>query len=193
MGRPQEFDTAEVLGRSMRLFWSKGYEATSLADILEATGLSKSSLYATFGDKRSLFLAAFNSYRSERLCRLREALEDGRSARESIEGFFRCSVARAVESPRPAGCMTANEAIELGPHDANVQRLVAEDFQAVEDAFAQTIERGQAEGSIASREDPRKLAGFLTVGFQGLQVMARARVDRAQLDDAVTVMLRALD
>ncbi len=89
--------------------------------------------------------------------------------------------------------MTANEAVELAPHDAEIQRLVAEDFQAIEDAFAQAIARGQADGSIASRQEPRILAHFLLVGLQGLQVMARARSGRARMDDAVTVMMAALD
>ena len=89
--------------------------------------------------------------------------------------------------------MTANQAVELAPHDVDVQKLVAEDFQAVEDAFTRAIERGQADGSIASREEPRKLARFLVVGLGGLEVMARARSERARLDDAVTVMMAALD
>ncbi len=77
MGRPQEFDTAEALRSAMHVFWSKGYEGASLADILQATGLSKSSLYATFGDKRALFLAAFDAYRKERLEYLNHMLNDG--------------------------------------------------------------------------------------------------------------------
>ncbi len=89
--------------------------------------------------------------------------------------------------------MTANEAVELGPHDVDVQQLVAADFQAVEDVFAQALARGQADQSIANSDDPRKLARFLTVSLQGLQVMARARSERARLDDTVTVMLSTLD
>ncbi len=176
----------------MHVFWSKGYEATSLADILTATGLSKSSLYATFGDKRALFLAAFDAYRKERMAHLERALNDGRPARQSIEAFFREGIAHAAQEHR-CGCMTANEAVELAPHDVDVRRLVAEDFQAVEDAFTRAIERGQADGSIVSREEPRKLARFLVVGLQGLQVMSRARSERSRLDDTVTVMMAALD
>ena len=193
MGRPQEFDTAEALRSAMHVFWSKGYEGTSLADILQATGLSKSSLYATFGDKRALFLAAFDAYRKERLEYLNHMLNDGQPARQSIERFFRQGVAHGVEATNSDGCMTANEAVELGPHDVDVQQLVAADFQAVEDAFAQALARGQADRSIASSDDPRKLARFLTVSLQGLKVMARARSERARLDDTVTVMLSTLD
>lgn len=193
MARPQEFDTAEVLDRAMHVFWDKGYEATSLADILQATGLSKSSLYATFGDKRALFLAAFESYRKSRLEYIGHMLNDGRPARESIERFLRLGVAHGIETTNGYGCMTANEAIELGPHDVDVQTLVAADFQAVEDIIAQAIARGQADRSIASTDDPYKLARFLNVSIQGLHVMTRARSDESRLDDTVAVMLTTLD
>jgi TetR/AcrR family transcriptional regulator, transcriptional repressor for nem operon len=193
VARPQEFDTAEALRSAMRLFWDKGYEATSLTDILAATGLSKSSLYATFGDKRELFLAAFSAYRQEHMCQLRAMLNDGRPARQSIEAFFRQGVAHAGDDAHSYGCMTANEAVELAPHDAEIQHIVAEDFRTVEDAFAEAISRGQDEGSIASRQDNRMIARFLVVNLQGLQVMARARIVQPNLDDAVTVMMAAFD
>jgi TetR/AcrR family transcriptional regulator, transcriptional repressor for nem operon len=193
MARPQEFDTVQALRAAMHVFWSKGYEATSLADIMAATGLSKSSLYATFGDKRSLFLAALSAYQAERMVYMEQALDDGRPARQSMETFFRDAIAHIADPAHSSGCMTANEAVELAPHDVDVQRLVAQDFQAVEDAFTCTITRGQEDGSIASPEDPRKLARFLVVGFQGLQVMARAKSYRSRLDDTVTVMMAALD
>ncbi len=193
MARPQEFDTGQALRSAMHVFWSKGYEAASLADILTATGLSKSSLYATFGDKRSLFLAAFDAFRKERLAHLHRILNDGRPARQSIEVFFREVVAHVAGPADQCGSMTANEAVELAPHDVSVQKLVAEDFQAIEDALAQASERGQADGSIASREEARKLARFLVVGLGGLEVMARAKFERIRLDDAVTVMMATLD
>lgn len=193
MARRQEFDTSQALRSAMYVFWSKGYEAASLADILTATGLSKSSLYATFGDKRSLFLAAFEAFRKERLGRLQQILNDGRPARRSVERFLREVVAHAADPDNRCGSMTANEAVELAPHDVDVQKLVAEDFQAIEDAFTRAIECGRADGSIASREEPRKLARFLVVGLGGLEVMARAKAERGRMDDAVTVMMAALD
>jgi TetR/AcrR family transcriptional repressor of nem operon len=177
----------------MHVFWSKGYEAASLADILTATGLSKSSLYATFGDKRALFLAAYDAYRKERMAHLHQILSDACPARRSIETFFREVVAHAAGPGDRCGSMTANEAVELAPHDVDVQKLVAEDFQAVEDAFTHAIARGQADGSIASCEEPRKLARFLVVGLGGLEVMARAKSERVRLDDSVTVMMSVLD
>jgi TetR/AcrR family transcriptional regulator, transcriptional repressor for nem operon len=194
MARPQEFETSEALRSAMHVFWSKGYEATSLADILAATGLSKSSLYATFGDKHELFLAAFKEYQQVRLHHLKRILNNGGPFRQSIETFFRQVLERETGTDlQGSGCMTANEAVELAPHDVDVQQMVAEDFQAVEDLFTQAIIRGQTEGSIASRKSPQILAHFLVVSLQGIQVMARAKTDRARLEESVTVMLSALD
>lgn len=193
MARPQEFETSEVLRNAMYLFWSKGYEAASLSDILAATGLSKSSLYASFGDKRALFLAAFDAYRKERLFHLHRILNEDQPARRSIERFFRQVLTHAQGETRACGCMTANEAVELAPHDADIQRLVAEDFQAIEEAFTQAITRGQADGSIAARQEPRILAHFLLVGLQGLEVMLRAKCEPARLDNTVSVMVAVLD
>jgi len=193
MVRPRGFDEASALRHAMQLFWRKGYEATSMNDLLKATGLSKSSLYQTFTDKRTLFLAAMEAYRQERMTYLRERLNDGRPARESIEGFFKEIVEHAGDKERPHGCMNCNEAVELGPNDPEVRRLVAADFQAVEDAFANAIERGQRDGSIANPESARTIARSFTVTLQGLQVMARLRVDAGRMSDTVTVLLAYLD
>jgi TetR/AcrR family transcriptional repressor of nem operon len=189
MARPREFDEAEATRRAVEVFWSKGYEAASLSDLMAATGLSKSSLYQAFGDKRQLFLAAFESYRDERFRQMNEHLNDGQPARRSLEGFF-----RAVAAERPSlGCMTCNIGVELAPHDAEIRRHVARDMAVVEQAFLGTIKRGQADGSISKRHDPFRLARFLVVCLQGLQVTARAVADRARLDDAVATLMAMLD
>jgi TetR/AcrR family transcriptional regulator, transcriptional repressor for nem operon len=124
---------------------------------------------------------------------LRARLSDGRPARESIEGFFREIVRHAEDKERPHGCMNCNEAVELGPNDAEVRRLVAADFKAVEDVFADAISRGQHDGSIASPESARTVARFFTVTLQGLQVIARLQVDAGRMRDTVTLLLACLD
>lgn len=193
MSRPQEFETTQVLRSAMHVFWSKGYAATSLADLLAATGLSKSSLYATFGDKRALFLSAFSAYRHRHIQELEQILSGEATGCLAIEAFFRRGIAHASGPEAAYGCMTANEAVELAPHDAGIQQLVAADFQAVEDAFARAVARGQADGSIKSVEQPRPLARFLVTCLQGFQVLVRARSTPERLDDAISVMLTVLD
>lgn len=192
MARPREFDENEALLQAMRTFWAKGYEATSLADLLNATGLSKSSLYDTFGNKRELFLAAFEVYRQERMRMLHGYLRSGPTAYASIRSFFDMIVEHARRDERPFGCMSCNEAVEFGPHDLEIQQLVERDFAGMENELCDAIERGKEDGSIPLSKNARKLARFLTVAHQGLQITARSKSDVNRLDDALCVMLETL-
>ncbi|CCG08849.1 TetR/AcrR family transcriptional regulator [Pararhodospirillum photometricum] len=189
MARPRAFDETEVLLQALRVFWAKGFEATTLADLLDATGLSKSSLYAAFGGKRELFLAAFAAYRDERRRRLHAALTQAPSGRAALEAYFAKVVAHAQSGEKIFGCMTCNEAVEFGPHDEAVQHLVHDDFRNMEAAFAEALARGVADGSLAPcplGEQTR--ARLLVVHLLGLQTLARAKADPAVLDDAVALL-----
>lgn len=192
MARPRTFNEQEVLLKAMRVFWKQGYESTSLSDLLTVTGLSKSSLYDSFGNKRDLFLAAFEIYRMERMRMLGQYLTSQPTAYASIEAFFRMVLEHARQDEKPFGCMSVNEAVEFGPHDVEVQQLVERDFQGIEDALEAAILRGQRDGSIALEKDAKKLARALMVTHQGLQLMARSRTEASRLDDALSVMLDAL-
>ncbi|WP_341486854.1 TetR/AcrR family transcriptional regulator [Pararhizobium sp. A13] len=192
MARPQEFNTADALNKAMQVFWNKGFEAASLVDLLNATGLSKSSLYGTFGDKRELFLAAYDSYRAARAREMDAILNEG-SARQALETFF-CKIiadARAVEFSH--GCMSTNQAVEMAPHDPQVRDRVEADFQLIEDAFARTVERGQADGSVKNGRSAREIARLLVVAFPGFQVMVRAGAGKARLETALDMLLSNLD
>jgi TetR/AcrR family transcriptional repressor of nem operon len=192
MARPQAFNTEEVLHKAMEVFWSKGYESTSLVDLLNATKLSKSSLYATFGGKRDLFLAAFDKYRKNREQEISQALDRG-SGREGIEHFFYMIIEGARTSDFSNGCMSINQAVEMAPHDSDVCTRVKQDFQAMEKFLTQAIERGRADGSVKGCKTAHELARILVVAFPGLQVMVRAKCDTERLNEALTLLLSLLD
>lgn len=194
MARPQEYDARDALRESLTVFWNKGYEATSVADLLEATGLSKSSLYSGFGGKRELFLSAFDSYRAQRVVEMNRMLAEG-TGREAIERFFGAIIRDSQDPTAPRyGCMSTNEAVELAPHDPEVRARVTADFDTIEAAIAKTVSRGQADGSISAGKDAAEVARALLVSFPGLQVMVRARLDEDRLDAAFrTLMSVVLD
>lgn len=192
MSRPQEFDTTEALHHAMRVFWRKGYEATSLTDLLAATGLSKSSLYATFGGKRELFLAAFDAYRQARVRDAQQVLQQ-QPARHAIGTFFHSLFADVNATEPLLGCMSINQAVELAPHDPAVRERVVQDLQQMEEVLTRALERGQQDGSVASRRPARELAKLLVLAFPGLQVMARAGYSRRQLDEALHLLFTCLD
>lgn len=188
MGRPREFDTQDALVQATRVFWAKGYDATTMADLLAATGLSKSSLYETFGSKRDLFLAALSSYCDQRTQMMQELLQSRATGRDAIAAFFALTVEQARQADHPFGCLSCNEAAQMETHDAEVQRVVARDIDAMEAVFAEAIRRGQADGSVAPGLDADRHARFLNTLHHGLQIMARIRsVERMEAAAAVAL------
>lgn len=182
MTRPQAFDYDVVLQAAMRLFWQRGYEGTSLADLLRVTTLSKSSLYATFGSKHGLFVAAFDAYRRARRRDRLHYLQLS-PARCHIERFFRAIVADVTQPDLLGrGCMTINQAVDLAPHDPMIRQRVLDDMQDLHDRLRQAVERGQAEGEITRRDSPDCLAHLLLAGFSHLNVMARLEMPQARLE-----------
>jgi TetR/AcrR family transcriptional repressor of nem operon len=189
MSRPREFDEQQALQQAKEVFWQRGYEATSLTDLLAAMGLSKSSFYETFGSKRELFLRSLGRYQDEQLAAFRRQLAGGASARQAIEALFRAAIGCEAHK----GCMACNEAVELAARDVDVERRVAAGTAALEEILAEAIARGQAEGSIGARLPPADLARLLMVALNGLQVEVRACTERARLEQTVGVLMRMLD
>ncbi len=193
MARPREFCADEALEEAMRIFWSKGYAATSLNDLTAAMGLSKSSFYEAFGGKRELFLSALARYIEVTAGRA-EALLDGYApARSAIETMFGFIVGSAASEDSKRGCFLCNCAVEVSPHDAEAAALVRGGMARLENAFLSAVVRGQTSGKIAADRDPRALAGYLLTCAQGLHVMAKANSKKAALNKVVRVVLSALD
>jgi TetR/AcrR family transcriptional repressor of nem operon len=188
--RTREFDPDEVLDAALAAFWRKGYQATSLADLLAATGLSRQSLYNAFGDKHALYVASLRRYADVGVGRLSQALEGG-SVRAAIRKLFE-GVDLDVECER--GCFLVNATAELVPRDAEVSRLAASALARQERALAEALRRGVREGELRmSQRRIEQTARFLVGALQGVRLMVKAAPDSAVLRDAIAVTLRALD
>lgn len=190
MPRTKEFEPGEALDAAMQLFWRKGYAATSLRDLLDGMGIGYGSLYNTFGDKHSLFLASLDRFRKLRTSWIDEVLED--SGLSGIEEVFRRTVDGLVSFEPRRGCLLANTAVELGPHDAEVAAKISRYVRHTEAVFERALIRAQEAGEIPADRDPRALARFLVNALHGLRVLARVGTDRAVLEDAVRVALDVL-
>jgi TetR/AcrR family transcriptional regulator, transcriptional repressor for nem operon len=190
LARTPEFDQDQVLDAALQAFWRKGYEATSLADLLEATGLARQSLYNTFGDKRALFLASLRRYVDRSVAQVRNTLEKG-----SVRAGIRRLLENAMKGVnRECGCFLVNTTTELLPRDAEVRRLVASAIAGQERALAEALRRGVREGEL--HLTPKRIeqtARFLVSALQGLSVMLKAMPDSPALRDAMAVALRAVD
>lgn len=180
MSRPREFDEDRVLEQAMHAFWAKGFEATTLDDLEQATGLGRGSIYGAFGDKRALFLKAIERYLGGAIARHAARLDpdDGKAA---IVGFFAGICAEARGDVRQRGCMLTNCAVELAAHDGDVAVCVGRHLRAVEGTFVRAIEVAQRRGEIGASRDPVTLARVLIAALHGIQVLAKARPDRSWL------------
>jgi TetR/AcrR family transcriptional repressor of nem operon len=192
MGRPREFNEDEALKAAADLFWARGYEGTSTRDLAESTGLTPSSIYAAFGDKRGLYLRALEQYIDrnlrERIARLESSLSPGRA----IAGFFREAVDRSLADRRHRGCLLVNTALEATSDDPELQRLVANETIAIERFFHRCIAAGQRNGEIVTDQPADELARFLLSVLLGLRVLARVRPDPKLLTDLVRPALTTL-
>jgi len=192
VARTKEFEPEKALTMAMDLFWRRGYEATSVHDLLEEMGIGRGSMYDTFGDKRALFLAALDRFEETRVSRADEILEGSASAVEGIRRLFETTIEGLVSYEPRRGCLMANTAVELAPHDEQVAGRISRYVRRTEDAFERALVRGRATGEIPADKDPKALAHFLVSTLHGVRVLARAGVDRAVLDDSVRTALEVL-
>lgn len=194
MARPQEFDRQEVIARAMNVFWRKGFEATSIQDLVDATKLNRGSLYNAFGDKAGLFAAVMEAYAAAAPdSELVRALDAGGPARPAIETFFAALVERGAADKERRGCLIVNTASELVSRDPSVARWMEAAAHRQEKALTTLVERGQTAGEIAPWRDSRALGRFLFAAAQGLIVTGKVDPDPAVLEDIAAMSLSLLD
>jgi TetR/AcrR family transcriptional repressor of nem operon len=193
MARPREFDAEIALERAMELLWSKGYEATSLDDLCEATGLSRSSLYATFGSKRNLLLRSVDRYVERRAPSLTEILAQPLPVRDAFADLLKQFIDQIVAGTGRRGCFLGNCAAELPRSDRAALAQVRQGLGRTEAVFREALARAKARGELPAKADISALARFLTAGIQGLRLMGKVNPDRAVLEDIATTMLRCLE
>lgn len=189
MARPREYDTKAVLARAMEAFWRRGYAATAMSDIYEATGLKPGSVYGAFGDKDGLFRAAFEAYAEH----FRATLPTALRGRAAIEAWLRVQVDLAAEDPERRGCLIINTVLERDLHPPATQALAQGRLKEIRDFFLRELAQGMAEGSI-----PRELAidaqaDALMGAVVSIMSLGRAGLDRrtiANVAEAAMVPLR---
>jgi TetR/AcrR family transcriptional repressor of nem operon len=193
MGRPREFDFNNTLELAMRAFWAKGYEATSLDDLCTATGLGRSSLYAAFGDKQSLYLSALAHYERAAITRITAAISNGKSPLDGISRFIDRIIEDIVAGPGRRGCFIGNCAAELARQDRTVASHVRQSMDRIQDTFRNALTQAREVGQLPKDADIDALAAFLMSGIQGLRLVGKANPDRAVLTDIAKVMLRCIE
>ena len=172
-GRPRSFDVEAAVERAMGVFWSRGYHATALPDLLRATKLSRGSLYAAFGDKHSLFLRALDRYIADALTRMDTELSPLSEPVEALRAYLAGYVERTSGANGRRGCLLVATAMELAGHDAEVDRRIGRFFKTMEAKVADALSRIKAAGKLADGVDPSTAAKVLVCFVEGLRVVGK--------------------
>lgn len=192
--RTKDFDPDDIADAAMQVFWQRGYAATSVQDLVDGTGLSRSSLYGTFENKQGLFQHALRRYEAVTTSNV-ELLSGPGRARDLVRQLLLRIVQDELSDAGRRGCLVANAALELAGHDETVAERVAGNFQRLQKALEKLILRGQQEGDITDSKKPRALARFVLNTVQGLRVLGKgssAPQRRQCLMDVVDVVDMAL-
>lgn len=192
MAGVKQFDEGVVLDEMMKVFWARGYESTSIDELVKATGLKRGSLYNAFGDKEQMFLAAVNRYREKAERPVLEMLADP-DPRRALRRMFEVQSGRLCDLGQPSGCFLVNASAELGLREDAVGRALRDSLAVMERAIHETLLRAQAQGLIAPGKDLRALARFFLATSRSMALMSRATGDRTFLEDIARCALELLD
>jgi len=188
MGRPREFDLDQALENALHVFWEKGYEGASMADLTEAMGITKPSLYAAFGNKEELFRKALDSYVDGPAGYAKLALQQP-NARSVVEHLLYGEVDAVTDPGCPAGCLSINAALTGGDAAESIKKeLMAHRVQG-EDDLRRRFERARAEGDLPATADATALARYIATITQGIAVQAVGGTTRADLKKIVEMVL----
>jgi TetR/AcrR family transcriptional repressor of nem operon len=195
MARTKAFDQQKAQAQAMQVFWQKGFAATSVEDLVDALGLSRSSLYDTFGDKRNLFLTVLRQYSDQVIGRMRAVMQRSPTPVAAVKMIMADLLASANTAQGAKGCFMVNSVAELAPFDPEVTQIAAEYATAVQSLLAQGFadaRSGRSDGEPVPGPTPEQLATYVFNTMQGMRLLIKTGTPREQLQPIVDLTLQSL-
>jgi TetR/AcrR family transcriptional regulator, transcriptional repressor for nem operon len=183
MAGKKAFDPRQVLEKAMNAFWERGYEGISIEDLVQCTGIGRGSLYDTFDDKHSLYLAALDWYLASVRAQTVALLDQTGTLQEVLEQLFQTQIDVLLSDPHHRGCFLVNASLEMAPHDAEVNQIVQSALQELEEGLYRLLIKAQVAGDLSWTQDPHQLAHFLVGTLVSIRALARVKPDRRVLQD----------
>jgi len=190
--RSKDFDEEEILRKAIHIFWEKGYNATSIHDLIDGLGIGRSSIYHAFGDKHKLFVQALEFYQSEGTAKIRNTIDNAPSLKVAVETLLNGVINDVLQEACPKGCFKINSEVEVAAQDEIVRQLVYNDDLLIEDALYQAFKKAQQSGEIDAAKDPLALARFICNTISGMRVYAKFRSERAFFEDIAKTALSVI-
>ena len=193
MAGKKAFDTQQVLAKAMDAFWERGYQGISVEDLVQYTGIGRGSLYDTFYDKHSLYLAALDHYLATVRAQTNDVLDQTGTLREGLEQFFQVQIDSLLGDPARRGCFLVNASLEMAPHDPEVNKIIQAALQEQKEELYRLLIKAQVAGALSLKHDPHQLTHFLLAILVSIRVLARSKQDRRMLQDVVKTALSVFD
>ena len=192
MARKKNFVEADILEKALGLFWERGYNATSVQDLVDHLGINRASIYDTWGDKHGLYLETLKHYRQQTSSYLLDQLRSEKSAKEILKDFLFDVVNDSVHDEKRKGCFMANSATEMANSDITVYKMFTDNRLKMEAVLNELIKEGQESGEFATRFDSEAYARFIFNTASGLRTLAKGTIAEKELNEVVDVALSAL-
>lgn len=193
MARTKDFDEDAVLEKAMDLFWLKGYNGTSMQELVDGLGISRSSLYDTYGDKHALFIKSLEHYKKGVSNKMQAIVDKAGSSKEAVKQLLEFTIRELLNDEQHKGCFLVNAAVEVAPHDQEVNSLICQSDRQAEEYFYTTIKKGQENGEIKNPQDARALASFVVNNIKGLRVTAKSVNNKHIFSDIIDLTLSVLN
>ena len=193
MPKVKLFDREEVLQKAMLLFWEKGYYHTSINDLINCLGISRSSLYDTFGGKKQLFYLVFEKYRQANAAMLRKFLASQKEVKKALHHLFEKLITSDCTDPKRKGCFIVNTTTELVPNDPKLKSIIANHQKEIEGIFFDFLSKGVASKQIPPSINLEVIAHLLYTLMSGIRVMGKTNTDTKLMMDTVHTVLSLLD
>lgn len=192
VGRPREFDMDEALDAALGVFRKRGYNATSIADLRAAMGLTSGSLYKAFKDKHAIFVAVLDRYIAARDAALAARLASARTGREKVLAMLRSYAEVSHDAEGRRGCLIVGGLSDIDTFDEPLALRFRQSLSRLERLFADFIEQGIRDGSLPERLDPQASARYLLCVVEGLRVLGKRGARKSEVDAIVVQTMQAL-
>lgn len=192
VGRPLEFDKDKVLYEAMNIFWSQGFDGTSLQQLLQVTGLSKSSLYQTFGGKEELFILCLEHYTAKTKDKLLAQLSLSESGKEFIGQVLLSAADEAKSHSLPKGCMIMNTATEFAQNNPLVSQYVKKGIDAFKFVFLTALKKAVAQKEIPESSNVDQMASFIVSSMSGIKSMVKAGARKDDIQNIVSFVMKSI-
>lgn len=190
-GPNKQFDQDQALDKALQLFWMKGYESTSMQELVDVMGVNRASMYQTYGNKYDLYVASMDRYIDSAIDLFNEVLEQPGPALENLHTLFQNMVLSSLQGGFH-GCFINNTAVELSVHDPKLAKKIRDVWVQFEDVFAKMAQRAIGDGELRAGIDSHTTAQLLNITLQGLMIQSKTNISKEKLFDSIDLVFRLI-